>query len=537
MIIINKKYKINGTGPFDYTFTSPDPKVSFKPVSGTTTSLIDVQVVLDKSVNAAMVPIELRIKTKEGCSDVKNISVTNPCIGFATNLPIIFSSPDKFTLPSIPSKLSKINWVVGSGLKITAGQGTESIIVEETGLSSASMHQVLAEVISPEGCIINLSSAYHVCDTTLDSFSVAGSCGKLPVNVKSKTFLGYGHKTATINLKTHIDNQVCVGCTFDYNTIKIVNSTASAYNTTPQGLIDIFDTQFNVPTTYTFTIMDSCKKIYSGIFAVGATACNAEGGCYNLTPLPSVAVACTTITGAGNQNPTCGMTVTGPQYELKSAPVNGNYSSNLFNWNDFQFIIPTQGGVPKIDYAICSPGARTMITPYGILTLNNNNEIIYKVTKKPAANTNISETIPYQLKANPPSSCTTNINNVTFDHTCLGDPIGTAISDCATCFSSTTYDMTSFINMQGLSLIKLEAEITSPLNNVGLAISTDILTPSAPKITLVVDGVSGTVKFRYRATGQATFGNPPRVVLGSWVEDNIIEISCAGKNASIIVCS
>lgn len=533
MITLNKKYKISGTGPFDYTFTSNDPKISFEPRTGTTTSLVDVKVIVDSTQTDPLLNIVLTVKTPNGCVEVKTLTAANPCTTFATNSAIQFSVPDKFTLPTIIGKIGTMNWTVGTGLRIVSGQGTQSIVVEETGNSSLSIHQVLCEVTSPEGCKINLASSYSTCNTTLLPFSVASICGTTNIVVKSKPFLQKAHKTAEFDLKNKINNQVCPGCTLDYSSLAISGSTTAVVQTNSTGVVSVFDTSITSPTVFTYTIKDTCKKIYSGTFSVEATNCATGGGCYALPRLPDVHLPCSGVIVTADRPPTCGMATTPYQYKLVTDPINGGYNSNLFNWNEFKFLLPLQAnGTAVPGYSLCN-GGLSMLTPYGIAILNLSYQIEYYVTDKPDATANIEETFRYYIKDNTPAACISTVGLSTIIHQCLGKPSGTVIDDCATCFTTTEVPITLTLN--GTFLDKIEVDSITP-PNLGIAnVIPDITTVGSPKFKIVVGGMTGDITFRYRPIG-STRGTTNSTQEGDWVSGNVIHVACAGQSSNVVQC-
>ena len=536
MIILNKKYKISGSkGPFKYRFLSTNPLVSFDPVSGSIPGPgdVEVKVLIDDAINDqldnASVSIQIETKTDDGCTSISDMVVLNPCVDFTLSTAIIYSAPNRYTLPSNSLTIGKVVWSVGPGIEIVSGQGTDSIIVKEKTNTSTTTHTISCDVYSPEGCKLHLVTMHHSCLPVIDPFEMSSSCGRYDTTLGSLSYIANSYKVTQIDLPTFIGGSKCNGCEFDYNTLDIKATTTSRPYINPNSIVYIYDTNITTSTMYTYTIKDNCGKIYNGRISSKIPDCSTAGGCYTLPKLNPTYINCSDFVDPepGNQEPTCGADITDPKYTFTSDYVYGTYAPGIFDWSTFKFILPTNVA-NTLDYELCS--AKILRTPYGIVTIDDNHRLVYKMGLLPTPGTDVTETITYQVTDNTPARCTSTVGSTLFFHTCIVKPIGAALDECAVCFD--TVQLPLDLTMNGLNLEKIEVQDVLP-NNSTVTVVGKIIN-GVGYIEVTTNGISGDVTFSYKVTGGK--GIPGSSLTSDLVTGNVVHVSCAGKNAIVVAC-
>ena len=533
MININKRYKIGGTGPFTYVFSSADPEITFEPISGTTDDLVDVIVGIPNNYLGTSFFINLNVSTKDGCNLSQQYEIPNPCATYTIDTALLFTYPDTYTVPPNSLNIKTYKWRVGANLEIVGPDNQVSVKIKEKSNSASTTHSVTCEITSAEGCSTILYGLHQTCNTTVEPFRAIALCGNNKALILGNIDFSKGwFKYAEIDFKYYLKNSACIGCEFNWGSLSIITG-GGAYvvDTNKNGLITLYDLNYSNETTYSYTIQDNCGKIYNGIFRLPGVTCQTTGGCFTLPSLVPVHVQCEQINENGqNQTLTCGQPFTGDEYFVyTSNPIYGSVNPTNIDWSSFEFLLPTNNGNPIPGYSL-SANRQCMITPYGIMFINTNHEIVYAITRNPPFNANISETIEYRVYDNTPARCVSEIGSSVFIHTCIGDPVTEPIVDCATCLSSKTIDIKPHVMLAGLVLTSIGLDLTGVNTNL-VSITAD---NANGLININSSLLSGNITFKYNVTGTKQ-STPNTTKTSNWSTVSI-DFTCAGTSQSIVVC-
>ncbi len=526
MIKINKKYKVEGTGPFTYQLSCTNSGVSFLPSSGTTTGIIDTVVTFDNSIyDIDAVDIKITAKGATGCVEMKDVSIYNPCTDFIVSNGLIFTAPNTFTFPPNILTISKYEWETGPNIEIVSGQNTPTITIKEKANSSLTTHNVKCTVYSPEGCNTSVSGFYNSCSKNLPTFTLNAICGILPINLNGISFTKYSYKTNIVDLTTVI-GKACAGCQFDYSTIKVSNP-ANTYIDYNGSTLVILDKSVSTTTVYPYSIQDTCGKTYSGKFSLGIATCSGQTGCYILPKQKPVTINCGDINqSATDDTIACGDVPSSPYYTMTSDLVASAGDLSKLNWSTFTFLVPTNNGSPISGYNVNSTGD-CMVTPYGRVSLTNSYKLEYVITTLPDPGTLTTE--PFEFKVTGIDNCISDIGSYFFIHSCVGTPEADDFSECIRCSDTTNVSLTSHITLNGLQLSNIELDLTNL--PTAITITSDVVNARLIISTALISG-NATFKYRIIGTKQSTQGT---TIESNWATVSL-DIKCAGSSQSVVFC-
>jgi hypothetical protein len=526
MIKINKKYKVEGTGPFTYQLSCNNSGVSFLPSSGTTTGIIETIVTLDDTIyDIEAVDIKVSAKNNSGCVEMRDITLYNPCTNFTVSDALIYTAPNTFTFPPNILNIAKYEWETGSNIDIVSGQNTATITIKEKATSSLTTHSIKCTVTSPEGCSTSVSGFYNSCSKNLPSFSVNATCGIQPLTFNGISFVEYAYKYALLDL-SKVLGKACAGCQFNYSTIKVSNPANTFIDYNGSNLV-VVDKSVSTTTIYPYTIEDTCGRTYAGKFSVGIATCSGQTGCYILPKQNPVTINCADINqSATDTTIACGATPSNPYYTMTSGLVANPGDLSKLNWSTFTFLVPTNNGNPIAGYTINSVGD-CMVTPYGRISLTTSHSLEYVITTLPSPGTLTTE--PFEFKVTGIDNCISDIGSYFFIHSCVGTPEADNFTECIRCSDTTNVDLTSYITLNGLQLSNIELD-TSTLPTA-ITITADI---ANTRLIVTTALISGNVTFKYKIIG--TKQSTPGTTSESTWATVTLDIKCAGTSQSVVVC-
>lgn len=534
MITINKKYLIQGTGPFKFTATSTSSLVKVTPYTGTTNDYVELTVQIDSQYQSPSLQITLGVESTSGCTESQTFLIDNPCTDFTSTQPLLFTAPNQFSIPILPFSVKSYEWRVGANLSILGSSTDSQVSVKEKVNSSTNQHSVSCTLTNYAGCQTTLYGMYTTCSTKLEPFLGTTQCARYDDLFLGGIDFGQGNnKVTSIDFKYYLSGKNCPGCEFNYSKIEI-NSSGHHYHSPfgQSGVIEFIDNRASVVTTYSYTIPDNCGNIYSGQFSLPIANCNTGAGCWVLPSGTMVTASCADINQSAVNQPSlgCGDTLTGDEYYVYvSPPIYGSNNPTVFDWTSFTFIVPTNNGTPISGYTL-SPSGQCMTTPYGFVTIDNNHKIVYAITKNPPFNTNISELFMYIVYDNTPARCVSSVGSSIVVHTCVGDPTADPVSACAPCMTTKEVDLDSYINLYGLTLDNILLDLTG-VNTTLVTITPDV---ANKKIIINSSLLKGTVTFKYKVVG-SLHSTPNTTKESPWANFDI-DFTCAGTSQSIVSC-
>lgn len=482
MISVTKTFGLtNGVGPYycEWINSNSTPGV-FLPAPSTVASTITGTIQFQDSVALLAALIQLRVVDQEGCTEIINVTIEDPCPTFGID-PIQMNVPfDLSVTPYGGIGPYTYQWQYNTALFTATGDTTNILSLSLTAPTTTPYTAVSVTVTDASGCEQVGDYVLNFCPPHIDNMAVNTWCTSTDTTENAGIFL---------------QTDICAGYVIDWNTIQFTN--------VPAGMTVTQIADNNISITTDITTLGG-----PGIYSFNVTVNSTVGSISNTATIWVYVPDCGSFTGM----------VGGAYAQYLSCPVvigdtitvdlnNLVHSSSPIDWTSFDWQ-PFPGQFEVSQFVLDSWSGTASVNPAHILT--------YTVT----ATNNSTDVLTFNISNDDGDIVAVYL---TFIFECLQPPIAQADDICATCCDSTPY-------------IDITTNDTPPFDPSTVTI---VSNPVHGSVVVAPDGtISYTAECGYAGPDQFTY-TVTDPISGNTSNEAVVSITviCAGTPVTIAACS